>query len=125
MGLKLIRLEMVRSKEADLVDHRHSYVFQASLTADGHLQLGGYSAVSHLCKVVKSEPAGHREGFLVLTSDGWALSCKEGDTDCALNWLEFDVLARGNYLKIAESDGVSRLFKVVSVEDAKIEVLHS
>jgi hypothetical protein len=125
MGLKLIRLELVRSKSGHVTDHRHSYTFQASLTPGGELMIDGYGAVSRLCKVIKSEPeTGLHKGFLVLTSDGWMLSCDGSDSGhCSLNRLEARSLSEGDYVSITEDDGVSRTFEVVSVRNAEVEIV--
>lgn len=125
MGVKLIRLERVPSSSRGIAETRRSYVFQANLSPDGQLQIDGYGAVSRLCKVIKSGPGlGRREGFLVLTSDGWVLSC-DGGADCcrSADRLEAKTLSRGAYVTIRESNGAPDLFQVVSVEDARVEAV--
>lgn len=124
VGLKHIRLEHVRSRSDQVRDQSRSYVFQAFLRPDGELAIEGYSAVSRLCKVVKSEPAsGRRDGLLLLTSVGWMFACGDDVHGTCLDRLEARALAKGDLVTIAEDDGIGRLFEVVSIKDADVEIL--
>lgn len=122
MGLKVIRLELARTKEHPDGDARFSYVFRAPLTADGHLDPEGFKNSRDLCSVEKSDPeTGDETGRLIHTPKGWAFSYAPGDDDDeGIYRLGSHLFRPGEYVTITEHDGEARPFRVVSVKDVTL-----
>jgi hypothetical protein len=120
MTLKVIKLELARTKEHPEGDPQHSYVFRAPLTADGHLDATKFKSVADLCSAVKSSPGEAVEtGRLIHTRAGWAFSYAAGtDDDEPIFRLGAHVFRPGEYVTITEHDETQRPFRVVSVHDA-------
>jgi hypothetical protein len=117
-ALKIIRLELGRTKESPEGDAGCGYEFTAPLTSDGHLDAEAFKAIKADCRVrrfwVREK---HEEGILKhLGPDRWVFSYAPG-TDDDEQAFKFDKhrFAVGEYVSITEHDGVTRPFKVVSV----------
>lgn len=120
MTLKVIRLELARTKDHPEGDPNHWYIFHAPLTADGHLDATKFKEVADLCSAVKSSPEdGTETGRLIHTRGGWAFSYAAGtDDDEPVFRLGSHVFRPGEYVTITEHDETARPFRVVSVRDA-------
>jgi len=117
-ALKIIRLELGRTKERPEGDPGCGYEFTAPLTSDGHLDAEGFKAVKADCRVRRFWVGEkHEQGVLKhLGPDRWVFSYAPG-TDDDEQAFKFDKhrFAVGEYVSITEHDGVTRPFKVVSV----------
>jgi hypothetical protein len=121
MTLERIRLELARTKDYPDGSARHGYEFVAPLDAAGNLDPKGWKALHQACTVRRfwgDMPDEH--GVLVHRRDGrWVFSYEPGDEDdepvFRLDRHRFTV---GEYVSVTEHDGITRPFKVVSVERA-------
>jgi hypothetical protein len=118
--LKLIRLELARTKEFPDGSRKHGYEFTAPLTAEGHLDPEGWKEYRQACTVLRFWGDGDDErGQLVHGRGGrWAFSYEPGDEDDEPIF-KFDrhVFTEGEYVTVTEHDGVARPFRVVSVKN--------
>lgn len=121
MTLKVIRLELARTKDHPDGDPNHAYVFRAPLTADGHLDANEFKKVADLCSAIKYLPTGVTEkGRLLHTHKGWAFSYAPGeDDDEPIFRLGSHIFRQGEYVTITEHDETARPFRVVSIHDLK------
>jgi hypothetical protein len=118
MTLKLIRLELARTKEFPDGDARHGYELRAPLTKDGRLDAAAYETSAQLCTARHFRPDGDDEhGELVRTAAGeWALSYDLGETDDEpIYRLKDHRFVAGEYVTITGHDGEARVYRVVSV----------
>jgi hypothetical protein len=120
INLKVIRLELARTKGHPDGDPRHGYVFRAPLTKNGHIYAADFSKNRDLCSVMKFAPGtGDETGRLIRTRKGWAFSYKAGDSDDETIFrLGAHIFQPGEYVTITEHDGEPYTFRVISVEDA-------
>lgn len=118
MAMKLIRLELARTKEFPEGDAHHGYELRAPLTDDGRLDLGAFRSAAQLCTVRHFRPdADDEHGELVRTKRGdWAFSYEVGDADDeAIFRLATHVFKEGEYVTITEHDGEAKVFRVAAV----------
>ena len=122
MTLKVIRLELARTKGHPEGDPHHAYVLRAPLSPDGHIDTEQFKLLSDLCSVTKFAPGNDDEtGRLLRTRSGWAFSYAPGtDDDEPLYRLGSHFFRAGEYVTITEHDGVARTFRVVSVDNAAL-----
>ncbi len=117
--LKKIRLELARTKDAPEGNPRCGYEFTAPLTGDGRLDVDLYRQRKADCRVSRFwEGEKAEQGALLhLGKDRWVFSSAPG-TDDDEPAFRFDrhSFAPGEYVSITEHDGVTRPFKVVSVQ---------
>jgi hypothetical protein len=120
MTLKVVRLELARTKDHPQGDPGHAYEFRAPLTADGRLDADAWPAVKDLCVVRRFEKGVEQEkGLLVRTAGGkWVFSYAPGDDDDeALFRFSSHVFTPGEYISITEHDEQQRTFRVAAVKD--------
>lgn len=123
MALKLIRLELARTKEFPDGDPNHGYELRAPLTSAGRLDAAAYKSVAQLCTVRHFRPdADDEHGELVRTKAGdWAFSYEVGESDDEpIYRLATHVFKAGEYVTITEHDGAARVFRVASVYDVPL-----
>jgi hypothetical protein len=123
MTLKLIRLELARTREFPNGDPRHGYELRAPLTRDGRLDAAAYMKSAQLCTARHFRPDGDDEhGELIRTRPGdWALSYDLGEADDEpIYRLGDHRFLEGEYITITEHDGEARVFRVVSVTDVPL-----
>jgi hypothetical protein len=123
MALKVVRLELARTKEHPDGDPRHGYEIRMPLTRDGRIDAKTYKDEAQLCTVRHFRPDAEDErGQIGRTSRGsWAISYLPGeDDDEPVIRLGDHVFRVGQYVTIVERDGGEQVFKVVSVRDAKV-----
>lgn len=117
--LKKIRLELARTKEFPEGNSHCGYEFTAPLTEDGRLDLDLYSRERAACRVHRFwEGAATEEGELLhLGKDRWVFSYAPGeDDDEAAFKFDRHSFVPGEYVSITEHDGVTRPFRIVSVQ---------
>ena len=118
MALKLVRLELARTKEFPDGSHKHGYEFTAPLDADGHLDAVEWKLFGQACTVLRFwDGSDDERGQLVHTRGGrWAFSYAPGEADDEPIF-RFDkhTFRAGEYITITEHDGVARPFKVTWV----------
>lgn len=121
MTLKLIRLELARTKEFPDGSHKHGYEFTAPLTAEGHLDEHGWKQYRQVCTVLRfwGDDEDDEHGQLIRTRGGrWAFSYEPGDDDDEpIFRFGEHVFNTGEYVTITEHDGVARPFRVMWVKD--------
>ncbi|MDJ0893738.1 MAG: hypothetical protein QNJ92_01240 [Alphaproteobacteria bacterium] len=120
MTLKLIRLELARTKDHPDGSAAHGYEFTAPLDADGHLDMEGWQASKLACTVWRFwDGEDDEHGQLVHSRTGWAFSYAPGDDDDEPIF-KFDrhLFKQGEYVSITEHDGVTRPFRVTWVKPA-------
>ncbi len=120
MTLKLIRLELARTKDHPEGSAAHGYEFTAPLDAEGHLDMSGWKADKLACTVWRfwhGEDDEH--GVLIHGPGGWAFSYEPGEEDDEpiFKFDRHNFLA-GEYVSITEHDGVTRPFRVAWVKQA-------
>jgi hypothetical protein len=119
LPLKLIRLELARTKDFPDGSHKHGYEFTAPLAEDGHLDPEGWKSYGQACTVLRfwGDDEVDEHGQLVRTRGGnWAFSYEPGDDDDEPIF-RFDShrFEEGEYITITEHDGVARPFRIVWV----------
>ena len=121
MALKLIRLELARTKEFPDGSHKHGYEFTAPLDAEGHLDETGWKEYRQACTVLRfwGDREEDEHGQLVRTRGGrWAFSYEPGAEDDEPIFRFGDHRFRtGEYVTITEHDGIARPFRVMWVKD--------
>ncbi len=118
MVLKRVRMELARTKEFPDGNAAHGYEFIAPLTADGHLDAKAWADHKAECTVTRFAPDDEDEyGHLVHHKDAWCFDYEGGDAedDEPLFKLDRHKIIEGEYLSVAEWDGVQRTFKIVRV----------
>ncbi len=118
MTLKLIRLELARTKDFPAGSANHGYEFVAPLDGDGHIDGGGWAKFRQACTVRRfwnGEDDEH--GQLEQTRGGnWVFSYAPGDEDDEpIFRFDAHVFAQGEYISITEHDGQTRPFRVARV----------
>lgn len=122
MTLKLVRLELARTREYPNGSAAHGYEFTAPLDGEGHLDMDGWKRDGLACTVWRfwaDEPEEH--GQLIHNRGGWAFSYEPGDADDEPIF-RFDrhTFNEGEYVSITEHDGVTRTFNVTWVHTAPV-----
>lgn len=120
MTLRLVRLELARTKEFPNGSAAHGYEFTAPLDGDGHLDNRGWETDRLACTVWRFWQGEEDEhGQLEHARTGWAFSYEPGDADDEPIF-RFDrhVFNAGEYVSITEHDGVTRPFRVAWVKPA-------
>lgn len=118
MALKLIRLELARTKDFPEGSRAHGYEFVAPLDDDGHLDPEEWKEYGQACTVWRFwEGEKDEHGILTRTKDGnWVFSYEPGDDDDEPIF-KFDrhTFTVGEYVSITEHDEVTRPFRVTGV----------
>lgn len=121
MTLKLIRLELARTKDHPDGSHKHGYEFTAPLADDGQLDDAGWAEYKQVCTVLRfwGDDEADEHGQLIRTRGGrWAFSYEPGDDDDEPIFRFGDhVFKDGEYVTITEHDGIARPFRIVWVKD--------
>ena len=118
MSLKRVRMELARTKEFPEGNSAHGYEFIAPLTEDGHLDAQAWAEHKAECRVTRFAPDEEDEfGHLVHHRSAWRFDYEAGDAedDEPLFKLDRHRIVAGEYLSVAEWDGVLRTFKIVRV----------
>lgn len=118
MALKLVRLELARTREFPDGSHKHGYEFTAPLTDDGHLDLEEWKRLRQACTVLRFwGDEDDARGQLIHTGGGrWAFSYAPGaEDDEPIFRFDRHTFREGEYVTITEHDGIARPFKVVWV----------
>ncbi|MGE0735602.1 MAG: hypothetical protein AB7G15_11830 [Alphaproteobacteria bacterium] len=118
MTLKLIRLELARTKEFPEGSARHGYEFTAPLDAKGQLDQAEWKKFHQACTVRRFWPGeDDQQGTLIHRKDGkWAFSYEKGDDDDEPIF-KFDrhQFVVGEYVSVTEHDGKTYPFKVAGL----------
>ena len=118
MSLKRVRMELARTKEFPDGNSAHGYEFVAPLTAEGHLDAEAWDHHKAECTVTRFAPDEEDEfGHLVHHRAIWRFDYEGGNAedDEPLFKLDRHKIVEGEYLSVAEWDGVQRTFKIVRV----------
>jgi hypothetical protein len=121
MPLQRIRLELARTKEFPNGSGEHGYELVAPLNADGTLDPKGWKTLHQACTVRRFwGDAPEEHGILVHRRDGrWVFSYEAGDEDDEPVFrLDRHHFVVGEYVSVTEHDGVTRPFKITSVQKA-------
>ncbi len=118
MTLKTIRLGFARTREWPQGNRNCGYEFKAPLTADGHIDVEvwrRHKRESTVRRFWRGEA--DERGHLIHTRHRtWAFSYAAGkEDDTPFFRFESHAFVAGEYVTIAERDGTSYTFKVVSV----------
>jgi hypothetical protein len=120
MALKMIRLELARTKEFPDGSGQHGYEFVAPLDAKGRLDASGWKQFHEACTVRRFwGDADDEHGTLIHRTDGkWVFSYEVGDDEDDEPIFRFDrhAFVKGEYVSVTEHDGVTRPFRVAAVE---------
>lgn len=118
MTLKTIRLELARNPDFPEGSAAHGYDLKAPLDAEGHLDAEAWRRQRAECRVRRFWAGeGDRNGELIHTRQGWALSYEPGDADDeAIYKLDRHLFRTGEYVTITEPDGDSHTFRIASVK---------
>jgi len=118
VALRLIRLELARTKEYPEGSSQHGYEFVAPLDAQGNLDMEEWRKHRGACTVWHFWGGDEERGQLIHGRHGWAFSYSPGDDDDeAIFRFASHQFRQGEYLSITEHDGRSHPFKVVWVKD--------
>jgi len=123
MHLKKIRLELARVAGSPGGNPNYGYEFVAPLDDKGRLDAEAWPEVGQLCTMRHFAPGAEDvHGELIYRSHGeWAFSYRPGDSDDEVIYrLAKHRLREGEYVSVTEHDGVSRPFKIVSIETLHI-----
>lgn len=118
MTLKMIRLELARTKECPEGDPRHGYELVAPLDRAGRLDAEAWRRSKPACRVRSFAPDQLAEhGHLIYTRHrSWAFSYMPGeDDDEPIYRLTDHRFREGDYVSVTEHDRETRPFRVVSV----------
>ncbi len=118
MTLRLIRLELARTKEYPNGSAAHGYEFVAPLDTEGHLDPAGWKQYGQACTVWRfwaGEP--DENGTLIHRRGGqWAFSYEVGeDDDEPIFKFDRHNFIEGEYVSVTEHDGVTRPFKIAKI----------
>jgi hypothetical protein len=119
MTLQRIRLELARTKEFPNGSADHGYEVVAPLDAAGILDPKGWRDMHQLCTVRRFwGNAADEQGLLIHRRDGrWVFSYEAGDADDEPVFrLDSHRFCVGEYISVTEHDGVTRPFRIMSVE---------
>lgn len=117
-ALRIIRLQLGRTKDRPEGDAQCGYEFMAPLTGDGHLDADAFKAVKADCRIRRFWSGEKQEHGMLrhLGPDRWVFSYAPGpDDDEPAFKLDKHRFVVGEYVSITEHDGITRPFKVVSV----------
>ena len=124
MNLKMIRLELARTKQFPEGSARHGYEFTAPLDVNGHLDEAAWKKDGRSCIVRRFwVGADDEHGQLIHRRDGkWAFSYKACDDADDEPIFRFDshTFRTGDYVSVTEHDGATRPFKVVDVRPISV-----
>ena len=118
MKLKKIRLELARTSGSPMGMPNYGYEFVAPLDEEGRLDTKAWPEARQLCTMRRFAPdAEDVHGELIHRGSGeWAFSYRPGAADDEVIYRLTDHrLCEGEYVSLTE-DGVSRPFRVVSIE---------
>jgi hypothetical protein len=118
MSLNIIRLELARTKETPEGNANCGYEFVAPLDAAGRFDEKTWRSHRGACTVRRFwENANNEYGMLVHTKGRrWVFSYAPGeDDDEPVFKLDRHTFKEGDYVSVTEHDGVTRPFKIVSV----------
>ncbi len=119
MTLKRIRLELARTPEFPEGHPGCGYEFTAPLDGKGKLDTKGWAQDKERCGVRRFwQSACDEHGALVHhRGSQWAFAWPGGaDSEEPIFRLDKHAFAVGEYISVTEHDGVSRPFRIVSVE---------
>lgn len=119
MPLKKIRLELARTKDFPDGSAGHGYEFVAPLDAKGQLDGKAWKEFKQACTVRRFWGEEDEHGTLIHRPDGkWVFSYEPGDDADDEPIFRFDrhAFVKGEYVSVTEHDGVTRPFRVASVE---------
>src|SRR5258707_15065133 len=124
MNLKMIRLELARTKQFPEGSARHGYEFTAPLDVNGHLDEAAWKKDGRSC-IVRRFWVGvdDEHGQLIHRRDGkWAFSYKADDDVDDEPIFRFDshTFRTGDYFSGTEHDGATPPFKVVDVRPISV-----
>jgi hypothetical protein len=119
--LKRVRLELAREPAFPNGDPHRGYEFVLPLDPSGRIDLRAWERHKLACTAHRfwtGEP--DQVGQVVRTrGGGWAISYERGeDDDEKMRRLDSHVLKNGEYVSIANHDGQSHTFRIVSVTPA-------
>jgi hypothetical protein len=119
MHLKKIRLELARVPGSPGGNPNYGYEFVAPLDENDRLDAKAWPEVAQLCTMRHFAP-GAEDVHGELIHRGaveWAFSYRPGDSDDEVIYrLAKHQLRSGEYVSVTEQDGVSRPFKIASVD---------
>jgi hypothetical protein len=122
MTLKRIRLELARTPEFPEGSARHGYEFVAPLDRQHHIDPEQWRARREACVVRRFWGEEGADGHLVHRRDRrWAFHYDPDepvDTDEPGYRFDTHAFRPGEYVSITEADGVTRTFRVASVDPA-------
>jgi len=122
MALKRVRLELARNAEFPQGSPARGYDFVAPLTADGHMDLGGWRQHRDACTVHRFWAGEDDEHGRLVHHGGerWAFRYESMAADDEEPIFRFDrhSFVAGEYVSITEHDGMQRTFRVVGVGPA-------
>lgn len=124
--LKLIRLNLARSKEFPQGSARHGYEFVAPLDGAGHIDPHAWQKCRQRCRVRRFWGDDEEEGQLVHKPGGteharWVFDydkAAEEDDEAGYRFASH-AFKPGEYVSIRDEDGELHTFKVVFVEQAE------
>jgi len=117
--LKRIRLELARAAGSPEGEPNYGYEFVAPVDASDRLDTTTWGEVAQLCTMRRFAPnADDVHGELIHRGPGeWAFSYSPGAADDEVIYrLGKHRLRAGEYVSVTEQDGVSRPFRIVSVD---------
>ena len=116
MTWKTFRLELARTADYPEGSSRHIYVLRLPVSADGAVDEAQLAEHTERATVHKYWGGDHpRNGYVVRTPAGWALSYERGpDDDEGLFHLDSHHLKVGEYVTVTDADGVEWPMRVVT-----------
>lgn len=116
--LRQVRLELARCPEFPEGSSSHGYDLALPLAADGQLDRDGFQKNRDAARVHRFWGVEEEAGMLRHGRRGWFLAFGTGDAEADEVIFKGDKhrFAEGEYISIAERDGVTRTFRVVSVK---------
>jgi hypothetical protein len=123
MHLWKIRLELGRVAGSPSGNPNYGYEFVAPIDEKDRLDAEAWPEVGQLCTMRHFAPGVEDvHGELIYRGHGeWAFSYKPGDSDDEVIYrLAKHRLREGEYVSVTEHDGVSRPFKIASIESLRV-----
>ncbi len=115
--MRTIRLELARCLEFPEGSPAHGYELHAPLTAAGKLDRDAWQKLRKRCDFRRFWGEDEERGEIRHRHNGWALSFSRGEgEDEAIFRADDHRFAAGEYLSIKERDGVTRTFRIASVQ---------
>ncbi len=126
MGLKKVRLELARDHDFPQGSREHGYEFVAPLDADGRLDPELWKSKRAHCRVRRFWSDEDDEiGHLIRKPGGhWAFHYDirgDAEQDEAGYRFNNEVFVPGEYVSILEQDDETRTFRVVTVQDIRLD----